>query len=331
MSEKEKHDFVNTANVDICNTGDCEEVLLTTDHRFPISFHFLLDFTSLKDLSITHGTLFEFPLVITRLYFLNSLNFSFNNILELPFEIGCLVNLKHFNCNFNQIRKVPSSIGRLTDLEFLKLSKNNISQLPSNLGFLQKLNVLDVSYNSLTCLPDRIPLSRNLKILNARNNSLKMIPDSLRNCCNLVECDFSHNFLAEVPVWSMTLPNLKHLNLCENMINHVNMREITESTQLEFLGLTKNLLMMNKSLDFKSFCKLRVLELGNIGRLHWTFNSMKTWDNSLLALTSLEHLDCSGVGLRQLPESLDRLELLKWLDLGGCFIHDWSLLFIYFN
>lgn len=320
MNAKENNDFVNAANEVLCNTRDCGEASFPIHQIFSTPFHFKLDFTTLKDLSITHGTLFEFPLAITGLYFLNSLNLSFNNILELPFEIGYLINLKHLNCNFNQIRKVPSSIGRLTDLELLKLSKNNLSQLPSNLGFLQKLNVLDVSYNSLKCLPDRIPLSRNLRILNVRNNLLKVIPDVLRSCCNLIECDFSHNFLAEVPIWLISLPNIKHLNLNENMINHMNTKEIMESTRLEFLGLTKNVLKMNEPRGFDSFCKLRVLELGNIRRLHWTFNSMKIWDNSLLALTSLERLDCCGVGLRQLPESLDRLEQLKWLDLGGYFI-----------
>ena len=132
------------------------------------------------------GLIGEFPLTVTELTELRSLDFSDNEHRgELDNLLwGNLANLQVLDISFNDLSgPIPSELGELTNLRELNLSDNHLSgPIPSELGELTNLQELNISSNSLS---GPIPLGLgnlpNLKYLNLGYTAISgCIPPGLR-------------------------------------------------------------------------------------------------------------------------------------------------------
>lgn len=94
--------------------------------------------------------LVEFPLEITQLTQLTTLQIEDAEISTLPFEIGNLINLEILIIKRSNLETLPASIGNLVWLRELDLSGNHLFTLPTEIGNLVLLEKLDLTGNPVS-------------------------------------------------------------------------------------------------------------------------------------------------------------------------------------
>ncbi|GAV73584.1 LOW QUALITY PROTEIN: LRR_1 domain-containing protein/LRRNT_2 domain-containing protein/LRR_8 domain-containing protein, partial [Cephalotus follicularis] len=138
---------------------------------------------------------------------------------------------------------LPMSMFGLENLKILTLSSNNFSgTLPlSEIQRLKNLSNLDLSYNRLSLnaaanssTSSSFPQMTTLKLASC---NLKDFPDFLKNQSNLVNLDLSDNQIyGEIPNWIWEIRSLNYLNLSRNILV-----KMTEPLQ----GLTSKLVILD--------------------------------------------------------------------------------------
>lgn len=185
------------------------------------------------------------PPELFKLSLLNFLEISSTKLLDVPADLGKLAALTNLALFGNAIERVDDSIGSLSKLKFLDLSRNKISKLPDTLSNLTQLQTLNVRQNELTELPD---LSGSYLVhLECSHNAFESIPDWLANekLEHLTDIDFSHNQVCLIPEGLSVLPQLKLLNLEENLITVVP-GELGDAPKLKDFLLKGNKLKDNR-------------------------------------------------------------------------------------
>ncbi|EFA78013.1 leucine-rich repeat-containing protein [Heterostelium album PN500] len=140
---------------------DLSENDFTTDGRLPWS---ITQLVNLKELSLNHSKLANFPLQILNLVNLRKLSLSNNLFTKLPNDISPLHNLVELNLSNNRLENVPSSIGQLEKLQVLSIQHNQIKELKPSMGLLP-LEHLAIQGNPLRTPPPEIIAKGTVSIL----------------------------------------------------------------------------------------------------------------------------------------------------------------------
>ncbi|XP_060701306.1 leucine-rich repeat-containing protein 2 [Hemiscyllium ocellatum] len=215
----------------------------------------LKDKTYLKEWHIKKTSIEHIPSFIVMFQNLIVMDLSRNCIKELPVEIGKMVSLKELNVSFNKLTSVPLELGCCENLEKLNLSNNlELIELPFELRDLQKLSSLDLSSNQFQSMPICVLRMTNLKNLDISNNKLKDLPQDLDRLAELESLYLQKNKLTylpkvlcrmnklkvlvvsgddikKLPTSLTTDPNLKYIDLRENLLEDWVLNEIFENDE----------------------------------------------------------------------------------------------------
>ena len=270
----------------------------------------------------------------------NQISFIEPNALIYVPELR-LLNLKH-----NSIETISSNtLGNLTKLETLLLSYNQL-KLIGSIDQLNSLRVLDLSFNSELSMihPDVFKSCKHLRSLNISNileadNYFHSISTAVMELEELEELVVDNNMMDYYGLLPV-LPTLKILSLKNCMIISMGQILMNQTTQLEHLDLSHNILKNMykisrasfnlKSLilndnkitslqidDLKSFTELVLLDLSTnlISEIRYgSFDALKKLSILLLNHNKLKHVQFYSytlVNLSSLNLSKNLLHSLK--------------------
>ena len=166
--------------------------------------------SKLQNLNVARNALATFPLEVSELGSLTSLDLQANEIAKsIPTEIGKLLFLKSLYLNDNSLTgSIPTEIGRLVNLRpVLDLSSNGLSgKVPSEIGELIRLRKLYLDHNKLSGeLPDTLSALDKIKEIRIDNNDLTGLvpmevcaiydvtrPASYADCTEIVSLCFNY-------------------------------------------------------------------------------------------------------------------------------------------
>lgn len=129
---------------------------------------------NLEDIDLSNNPLKKFPLSITHLKSLETINFSHTQIESLEdVPLRSLKNLKNLLLSSCSLQKFTRSIGECKKLEVLDLSHNQLKRIPKEIGYtFATLNQLSLEDNQLTDLPGEINMLDPSIKMNFRGNPL---------------------------------------------------------------------------------------------------------------------------------------------------------------
>ena len=90
------------------------------------------------------------PHQISRLVYLEELEFLYNTIKYLPDTLGTLKHLRKLDLRGNKIRELPQSIGDLSSLEYVLLGWNNIQIIPESILQLNSLKEIFIGAKKIS-------------------------------------------------------------------------------------------------------------------------------------------------------------------------------------
>ncbi len=210
-------------------------------------------------------------------------------------------NLKVLILENNNLKKIPVHTVKLKNLEVLDFSYNEIKEIPLKLFNLKKLKSLNFSYTKIdiekllsSLIKIELPL---LEKLYLDGNGIKIFSSNLLNLRGLKELSLNDNHIKEIPENLPKLEKLKKLNLAFNPINSI------PSSLLE-LDLD-SLALAN--------CPLLVIdELNNLSDIKELIKRLLDIQNQQI----VKRLNLSGLGLSDVPYSLEKFLNLEELDLS---------------
>ncbi|KAL8769501.1 MAG: hypothetical protein Q9209_004562 [Squamulea sp. 1 TL-2023] len=261
---------------------------------------------------------------------LEDLNVSDNVLSQLH---GAPSSIRHLRVRHNCLSSL-TSWSHHQNLQYLDVSSNQISSL---MGFrsLVHLRELKAAHNQIQSLEGIMELDGLLKLM-LSGNCIKSVSFETSNLIRLTDLDLRQNQLVEV-VHLDHLPNLKHLDLSENVLevldlqqgsrtlqdlrlgnNHLDALDIGQLPSLQFLDVDKNSITNVNNLA--SHASLRILswreqypksdstgvdlhyqQCRNVKELYLSGNTLRTFVPSI-HLLDLRHLELASTGLQHLPE-----------------------------
>ena len=215
-------------------------------------------------LDISGKGLVTFPVHLTSMERLASLNLNNNKIRLLDPYVNSVSKLKTLHMDRNQMPSIPKEFcdltlltdlsisenillvlpvgfGKMTDLTSLKLMSNRLTELPADFTLLVNLTYLSFRYNRLKALPFNIggvDLSMGpfipiflgglvkLTYLDASNNDLEIVPKSILGLTNLTTLFLDQNPIKSIP------DRLKRLKKCENFTVAIEKLTVLEKLDL---------------------------------------------------------------------------------------------------
>ncbi|KAH7669445.1 Non-specific serine/threonine protein kinase protein, partial [Dioscorea alata] len=252
------------------------------------------------------------PMSYESYYLDDSDYFHYLHYLQLGGEISpSLLQLQHLNyldlsCNSFYGTSIPSFISQFKELRYLNLSYSGFhGSIPAGFGNLSSLHTLDLSYNDgvyvddpahqwLSHLSSLQHLVVSSVIISGSNSSSSLFL-ALNKLPSIKEIRLSHCELESTPLF------IPHLNFSSLSVLDLSYNSINFSVPSFLFNL--------KSLQYLD---LRVDYVDKIGHdYQWLSN-----------LTSLQHLDTSGVNLSSMSSSLfltlNKLPSIKELHLSNC-------------
>lgn len=240
------------------------------------------------------------------------------------------VEMTKVDFSFNELRALSEDIAELSGLTSLKLRGNKLAALPTSICNLRALVSLDVSGNELQSLPEALGSLASLRELNASSNHLgPQIPDSLCSISSLQALALDSNKkLAHLPEDLGCLTSLTKLTVANCSLGALP-PSLRCLTQLQVLDVKGNAL---GSIDISANSNLTILDAcdnkleyfpslplsTSLARILLSSNSIESLDEVALGRvqTSIVELHLKGNRVRELPDALGRLQLLRTLDLS---------------
>lgn len=201
-------------------------------------------------------------------------------------------------------------------MKILRLANNELAgDLDEKLTNLAALEVLDISRNSIASLPENLKRMTHLRTLNVSGNGLTMLPLSAIATLPVTELTASKNRISGslFPTDVQGMDFLQILDVSDNALT-----SLTDSTTLKFpvlrqLSLARNRLMslpdvskwtelvtMDASENRISCVPDGFISLAKIKQVYFTGNNLKTLDDRIGIMESLEILKVSDNPLKQL-------------------------------
>lgn len=241
-----------------------------------------------------------------------------------------LMNLSHYFLNAIS----ANSYRNLTKLTTLDLSHNTIECF--HLEAHKTLKILNLSANSLTTFNSE--WSESLEQLDLSNNKFNNSQTiNLHNLTNLIFVDLSCNELRDIDSnLFCNTTNIKSLILAGNRLRYIAGLALFRLQKLELLDLSYNDISNIESDTFRNLVNLQTLDLSynqfneislqalqsipDLARLSVAGNVLKKSILQEFAVTwSINELDCSNVGLCDVPYSL--AQSVRILNLYGNFVN----------
>lgn len=167
-----------------------------------------------------------------------SLTVTMSDIGRITFSMISNLELNLFvlqltKCNISDIE--PEAFSTQIRLKEINLSGNRLTHIPARLFANTKAIVkIDMSNNNLEILEDSLFQELlNLNVLNLSGNRLSNFPVNLPRVLTYLNLE---NNLINVIQNNVKLPNLQHLNLCQNRINYFKFNEV-DCSKLQTLCL----------------------------------------------------------------------------------------------
>lgn len=195
--------------------------------------------------------------------------------------------VKKLDVSRQGLKTIPGAIANFRNLNVLNLSGNDLEILPpffSSLVNLRELNLSHMPTLKATQLFDNIKSLRNLQSLNLESGTFVILPYEVTELRNLVNINLHNNLFNELPPFVLELPELKSLNLSNNKL-----------TKLDY-GIYK---------------------LQNLKEIDLSFNEKLDYGDAMFTLSYLTNLERVSIrGLKEIPEELNKLQQVKYLDLS---------------
>ncbi|XP_049313186.1 protein artichoke [Bactrocera dorsalis] len=305
--------------------GTLEQLHLNNNLLRTLEHDALMAMPALRELRMRNNSLTnELPMPFWNLPGLKGLDLAANNFRTVDSHLlAGLPSLRRLDLSENGLVKLDAkTFIHNPMLETLNISYNELSSIhPSTLRNLNRLFEVDASYNLLS---DIIPgLPKIVERVSMRGNAIATLPFSIGKSLslpNLRMLDLSVNRLEQLPKYSFqSMPQLRVLSLANNRLRSLDDTAFIGATRLELLHLQDNGL---SHLDERTF-----LPLAELRNLNLQGNKLESVTDNLFSNNSrLEQLDLSRNIIRTIaPSAFEAQRSLEYLDLSSNALSDMSV------
>ncbi|OWR44348.1 putative toll [Danaus plexippus plexippus] len=275
------------------------------------------DTKELKEIYLNNNTITVLaPGLFSDLLQLLILDLSYNELTSDWINTSTFSGLKrlvYLDISHNRVSKMEIALFRdLHNLQILKLQDNFIEHIPENVFIsLQNLHTLILSNNRLTNIESYafigLPV---LSVLSIDSNRISKIhPHALRNCTSLQDLHINVNRLDEVPIALKEIPQLKTLDLGENLIVSIENASFMTMQQMYGLRLTENNIGNISKGVFDKMTSLKILNLSR-NKIHKIESG--AFDNNI----NLQAIRLDGNYLTDIGGLFAKLPNLVWLNIS---------------
>ena len=211
------------------------------------------------------------------------------------------------------IRSFPGTLEDVENLQQLHLDGTAIEELPASIQHLKGLQFMNLDYcNNLVSLPESICNLKSLTTLSCFGcSNLWEFPEIRENMENLIQLNLGGSAIEGLPSSIENLRGLQFLNLtqCNNL------RSLPSSI-CELKSLTA--LFCSGCSQLRSFPEI-FRDVGNLRQLQLDGTAIEDLPESIQYLQGLQYLDLTGCNnLVRLPESIGYLKSLITLSCSSC-------------
>ncbi|CAG4930700.1 unnamed protein product [Colias eurytheme] len=275
------------------------------------------DTKELKEIYLNNNTITVLaPGLFSDLFQLLVLDLSHNELTSDWINTSTFSGLKRLvflDFSHNRVSKMEIALFRdLHNLQILKMQDNFIEHIPENVfSSLGNLHTLILSNNRLTNIESYsfTGLSA-LSVLSIDSNRItKIHPHALRNCTSLQDLHINGNRLDEVPIALKEIPQLKTLDLGENLIVSIENASFMTMQQMYGLRLTENNIGNISKGVFDKMTSLKILNLSR-NKIH------KIEAGSFDGNVNLQAIRLDGNYLTDIGGLFAKLPNLVWLNIS---------------
>ncbi|KAF9823254.1 hypothetical protein SFRURICE_000147 [Spodoptera frugiperda] len=275
------------------------------------------DTKELKEIYLNNNTITVLaPGLFSDLTQLLVLDLSYNELTSDWINTSTFSGLKrlvYLDFSHNRVSKMEIALFRdLHNLQTLKMQDNFIEHIPENVfSSLSNLDTLTLSNNRLTNIESYAFMGlRVLSVLSIDSNRISKIhPHALRNCTSLQDLHINGNRLDEVPLALKEIPQLKTLDLGENLIVSIENASFMTMEQMYGLRLTENNIGNISKGVFDKMTSLKILNLSR-NKIH------KIEAGAFDANVNLQAIRLDGNYLTDIGGLFAKLPNLVWLNIS---------------
>lgn len=275
------------------------------------------DTKELKEIYLNNNTITVLaPGLFSDLTQLLVLDLSFNELTSDWINTSTFSGLKrlvYLDFSHNRVSKMEIALFRdLHNLQILKMQDNFIEHIPENVfSSLSNLHTLTLSNNRLTNIESYAFMGLQvLSVLSIDSNRISKIhPHSLRNCSSLQDLHINGNRLDEVPLALKEIPQLKTLDLGENLIVSIENASFMTMEQMYGLRLTENNIGNISKGVFDKMTSLKILNLSR-NKIHKI--EAGAFDSNI----NLQAIRLDGNYLTDIGGLFAKLPNLVWLNIS---------------
>ncbi|XP_045449583.1 toll-like receptor Tollo [Melitaea cinxia] len=275
------------------------------------------DTKELKEIYLNNNTITVLaPGLFSDLLQLLVLDLSYNELTSDWINTSTFSGLKRLvflDFSHNRVSKMEIALFRdLHSLQILKMQDNFIEHIPENVfSSLVNLHTLILSNNRLTNIESYAFMGLQvLSVLSIDSNRISKIhPHALRNCTSLQDLHINGNRLDEVPMVLKEIPQLKTLDLGENLIVSIENASFMTMQQMYGLRLTENNIGNISKGVFDKMTSLKILNLSR-NKIHKI--EAGAFDGNI----NLQAIRLDGNYLTDIGGLFAKLPNLVWLNIS---------------